>query len=101
MGWPVAASTPRAAQKPSALFFSFGIDPSMTRMNGSSFPAAASRIDCMNASPFSYASTGLCRITLGTPGSAPATSSSMLGRLAAVMAIVSPSQPRPAVIQTT
>ena len=40
-------------------------------------------------------------MTLGTPGNAPATSSSMLGRLAAVMAIVSPSQPRPAVIQTT
>src|SRR5438132_744181 len=39
-------------------------------------------------------------MTLGTPGNAPATSSSMLGRLAAVMAIVSPSQPRPAVIRT-
>src|SRR3954465_6478250 len=40
-------------------------------------------------------------MTRGTPGRAPATSSSMLGKLAAVMAMVSPSQPRPAVTHTT
>src|SRR5262245_38456847 len=36
-----------------------------------------------------------------TPGSAPSTRSSMLGEVAAVMEIVSPSQPRPAVSHTT
>src|SRR5947207_12867734 len=70
-------------------------------MKGSSFPSAASRIDCMKASPFSYASTGLWRTTRGTPGTDPPTSSSMLGRLAPVIAMVSPSQPRPAVSHTT
>src|SRR5207302_1498294 len=37
--------------------------------------------------------------TLGSPGIAPSTTSSMLGCAAAVIATVSPSQPRPAVIQ--
>ena len=49
----------------------------------------------------STASTGLCRNTRGRPGMLPATRSSMAGRLAPVMAMLSPSQPRPAVIHRT
>ena len=45
------------------------------------------------------ASTGLCSRTLGIQGMAPSTSSSMLGCVAAVMAMVSPSQLNPAVSQ--
>ena len=41
------------------------------------------------------------KFTLGIQGMAPVTISSMLGWVAAVMAIVSPSQPKPAVIQRT
>ncbi len=40
-------------------------------------------------------------VDLRDPGNPPNTISSMLGCMAAVMAIVSPSQPRPAVIQST
>src|SRR5262249_61123952 len=55
----------------------------------------------MKSSPTSYASTGLCKWTLGSPGMAPSNTSSMLGCVAAVIETESPSQPRPAVIQTT
>src|SRR5215813_12103578 len=54
----------------------------------------------MNSSPTSLASTGLCKWTFGNPGIAPMSTSSMLGCSAAVIEIVSPSQPRPAVSQT-
>src|SRR5215475_11770018 len=54
----------------------------------------------MNSSPTSLASTGLCKCTFGNPGIAPIITSSMLGCSAAVIEIVSPSQPRPAVSQT-
>ena len=52
----------------------------------------------MNWSPTSYASTGLWRWTLGRPGIAPSSTSSILGCSAAVMETESPSQPSPAVI---
>src|SRR3984957_15613161 len=52
----------------------------------------------MNSAPFSYASTGLCRCTLGSPGIAPSSTSSMLGCSAAVTDTLSPSQLKPAVI---
>ena len=43
IGWPVRGSLPMAAQYPSALISSLGIDPSITRTNGaSSRPSAAS-----------------------------------------------------------
>ena len=83
-----------------ALIFSFGIEPSTTSTKGSSFPASASYQYFMNSSPTSYASTGLWRWTFGSPGIAPSTTSSMLGCVAAVIDTESPSQPRPAVIQT-
>src|SRR5580693_9789900 len=54
----------------------------------------------MKSSPTSTASTGLCRCTFGNPGIAPNNTSSMLGCVAAVIETESPSQPRPAVIQT-
>src|SRR5215813_99631 len=54
----------------------------------------------MNSLPTSLASTGLCRCAFGNPGIAPRSTSSMLGCSALVTEIVSPSQPRPAVIQT-
>ena len=41
------------------------------------------------------------KIYRGIPGMAPITSSSNVGWVAAVIAMVSPSQPRPAVIQRT
>src|SRR6202023_2515707 len=52
----------------------------------------------MKSSPTSYARTGLCKCTLGSPGMAPKRTSSMLGWVAAVTETESPSQPRPAVI---
>src|ERR1700722_15402469 len=55
----------------------------------------------MNSSPFSYERNGLCSLIRGTKGNAPNISSSRLGCVAAVMAIVSPSQPSPAVIHNT
>ena len=42
-----------AAQEPSALFFSSGIEPSMTRMNGPIRSSAASWKNCMKSSPTS------------------------------------------------
>src|SRR5580658_1901519 len=53
----------------------------------------------MNSSPLSYVRKGLCRCTLGIQGMPPRSTSSMLGCMAAVIAMVSPSQPSPAVIQ--
>ena len=43
--------------------------------------------------------SGQCTATLGSPGSAPSTISSMLGWVAAVSATESPSQPSPPFIQ--
>src|SRR5271155_1106048 len=54
----------------------------------------------MNSSPLSYERKGLCRCTLGIQGRPPRTTSSMLGCVAAVIGMVSPSQPSPAVIQS-
>ena len=44
---------------------------------------------------------GLWKLILGIHGNAPITMSSMLGWVAAVMAMVSPSHPRPAVTHKT
>src|SRR5580692_7432649 len=55
----------------------------------------------MKSSPLASERKGLCRVTLGIQGICPRRTSSMLGWVAAVIAIVSPSQPRPAVIQRT
>src|SRR5580692_375538 len=99
IGCPVFASVPKVAQYPSSLFFSFGIDPSTTKMKGASLPSAASRKKRTNSSPFSNARKGLCNRTLGIQGKEPRTISSILGWVAAVTAMVSPSQPSPAVSQ--
>src|SRR5271156_4500711 len=99
IGCPVLESVPRAAQYPSFLIFSFGMDPSTTKTKGLSLPSAARYQYFRNSSPFSYARTGLCKWTLGSPGIAPRITSAMLGCVAAVIETESPSQPRPAVIQ--
>src|ERR1051326_7167237 len=99
MGWPVSGLVPRAAQYPSLLIFSFGIDPSTTRTNGSNLPLSASNQCLRKSPPHSYASTGLCKCTFGSPGMAPKRTSSMLGCIAAVTDTESPSQLRPDVIQ--
>src|SRR3982751_2812154 len=80
--------------------FSFGIEPSITSTNGaSSVPSTAWRYGLRNSSPPSVGSTTLlCRCTFGRPGTAPSTTSSMLGRPAAVTEIVSPSQLMPSEI---
>ncbi len=49
--------------------------------------------------PHSKSISGQCTATLGSPGSAPSTISSMLGWVAAVSATESPSQPSPPFIQ--
>ena len=59
IGSPRRGSTPNVAQYPSPLISSLGTEPSSTRMNGSSLPAAASNHARMNSSPVSYASSGL------------------------------------------
>src|SRR5580700_3057571 len=100
IGCPVFESVPRAAQYPSFLIFSLGIEPSTTNTKGLSLPSAARYQNFMNSSPFSYARTGLCKWTFGRPGIAPNITSSKLGCVAAVIETESPSQPRPAVIQT-
>src|SRR5258706_591622 len=46
-------SVPSAAQYPSSLIFSLGIEPSTTSTNGSSRPASASYQNFMNSSPTS------------------------------------------------
>ena len=53
MGWPVAGSVPKPAQHPSSLPVSSGMEPSTTRMKGSSLPAAASSKPARNSSPTS------------------------------------------------
>src|SRR4051794_1945511 len=80
--------------------FSFGIEPSTTSTNGaSSVPSAASRNGLRNSSPpRDGSSTLLCRCTLGSPGIAPSSTSSMLGWPAAVIDTVSPSQDMPSEI---
>src|SRR5580700_11486551 len=55
----------------------------------------------MKSLPLARARKGLCRVTFGIQGICPRRISSMLGWVPAVIAIVSPSQPRPAVIQRT
>src|SRR4051812_423788 len=74
--------------------FSFGIEPSMTRTKGrSSSSRAAWRNGSRNSSPPSVGeSTLLCRCTLGSPGIAPSSTSSMPGCPAAVIETESPSQ---------
>src|SRR5690348_6340427 len=74
--------------------FSLGIEPSMTSTNGaSSSPRAACRNGVRNSSPPSVGeSTLLCRLTLGMPGIAPSSTSSMPGWPAAVTETESPSQ---------
>src|SRR5438477_2836595 len=76
------------------------MDPSITSTNAlASLPSCASQKGFRNSSPTATASTGLCRLTLGSPGMAPSSTSSMLGSLAFVMETESPSQLSPAVIQ--
>src|ERR1700755_556151 len=77
------------------------MEPSTTRMNGSTPPSAAKWKRLRKSSPFSKERKGLWKLTLGIQGMPPNTTSSILGCVAAVMAMVSPSHPRPAVIQRT
>src|SRR5215211_1682320 len=96
-GCPVVRSLPNELQYPSPLMFSLGIEPSITSTNGaSSSSLTASRNGLRNSSPPSVGeSTLLWRWTLGRPGIAPSTTSSMLGCPAAVTATESPSQLMP------
>src|SRR3954462_2663933 len=100
-GCPVASSLPKDVQYPSPLIFSFGIEPSITSTNGlSSSPRAAARNGVRNSSPPGVGdSTLLCRFTLGIPGIAPSSTSSMPGCPAAVTEMESPSQLMPSEIQ--
>src|SRR5215475_10688711 len=76
--------------------FSFGIEPSTTNTKGApSSPRFAFQKAAMKSSPVSLASTLLCRWTVGRPGIAPSTTSSMLGCIAAVIETLSPSQLMP------
>ena len=94
ISWPVAWSVPNDARYPSLLFCSFGIDPSPIGMKGwREFPSAASRNGLTESSPTSYARVGLWKLTSVIQGRAPAVTSSMLGCVAPVIAIVSGSQP--------
>src|SRR3954447_11230065 len=81
--------------------FSLGIDPSITNTNGaSSSSLIAWRKGSRNSSPPSVGdSTLLCRWTLGMPGIAPSSTSSMPGCPAAVTETESPSQLMPSEIQ--
>src|SRR4051794_1471061 len=81
--------------------FSLGIEPSMTSTNGSAAsPRAAALNGVRNSSPPSVGeSTLLCRLTFGSPGMAPRSTSSMLGWPAAVTETESPSQLIPSEIQ--
>src|SRR3954463_2285023 len=81
--------------------FSLGIDPSITNTNGaSSSSLIAWRKGSRNSSPPSVGdSTLLCRWTLGMPGIAPSSTSSMPGCPAAVTETESPSQLIPSEIQ--
>ena len=80
------------------------MDPSTTRTNGSSSPRSAlchhsMKVSAPCSGPHSKSISGQCTATLGRPGRAPSTISSMLGWVAAVSATESPSQPRPPFIQ--
>src|SRR4051795_1736271 len=81
--------------------FSLGIDPSMTSTYGaSSSSLSAWRNGLRNSSPPSVGDrTLLCRLTLGSPGMAPSSTSSMPGWPAAVTDTESPSQLIPSEIQ--
>src|SRR4051794_22846715 len=81
--------------------FSFGMEPSITRMKGApSSPRAAARNGARYSSPPTVGeSTLLCRCTLGSPGITPVTTSSIDGWLDAVIDTVSPSQLMPSEIQ--
>src|SRR3954452_23674279 len=81
--------------------FSFGIEPSMTSTNGfAASPRAAARNGVRNSSPPSVGErTLLWRLTLGRPGIAPSSTSSMPGWPAAVTDTESPSQLIPSEIQ--
>src|SRR5215216_1064518 len=100
-GSPVARSFPNEVQYPSPLIFSFGIEPSMTSTNGaSSSSSSAWRKGLRNSSPPRVGeSTLLWRLTFGSPGMAPSTTSSMPGCPAAVIDTESPSQLIPSEIQ--
>src|SRR3954449_726102 len=73
----------------------------MTSTNGSAAsPRAAARNGVRNSSPPSVGErTLLCRLTLGIPGIAPSSTSSMPGCPAAVIETESPSQLIPSEIQ--
>src|SRR3954452_6760659 len=106
IGWSVPGALPKPDQYPSSLIFSFGIDPSTTRTNGSSSPRSALKNHSRKSSapplgPHSKSISGQCTATRGSPGSAPSAISSMLGWVAAVRATESPSQLSPALIQST
>src|SRR3954471_13117641 len=81
--------------------FSFGIEPSMTSTNGrAASPRAAARNGVRNSSPPSVGlRTLLWRLTFGSPGIAPSSTSSMPGWPAAVTDTESPSQLIPSEIQ--
>src|SRR3954451_12914683 len=81
--------------------FSFGIEPSITSTNGSlASPRAAARNGVRNSSPPSVGlRTLLWRLTFGSPGIAPSSTSSMPGWPAAVTDTESPSQLIPSEIQ--
>src|SRR3954449_10419170 len=100
-GSPVASSLPNDVQYPSPLMFSFGIEPSITSTNGaSSSSRTAWRNGSRNSSPPSVGDrTLLCRWTLGRPGMAPSSTSSIPGWPAAVMETESPSQLMPSEVQ--
>src|SRR4051794_30413881 len=77
------------------------MEPSTTSTNGaSSSPAAAARKAARNSSPPSVGErTLLSRRTLGSPGMAPSSTSSIPGWPAAVMETESPSQLMPSEVQ--
>src|SRR3954451_10637360 len=81
--------------------FSLGIEPSMTSTNGaSSSSRSAWRNGLRNSSPPSVGDrTLLWGLTFGRPGTAPSSTSSMLGWPAAVTDTESPSQLIPSEIQ--
>src|SRR3954452_7008786 len=106
IGCAVPGLLPKPDQYPSSWSFSLGIDPSTTRTNGSSSPRSALKNHSRKSSapplgPHSKSISGQCTATFGSPGRAPSAISSMLGWVAAVRATESPSQLRPALIQST
>src|ERR1039457_250862 len=83
---------------------SLGIEPSTTSTKGSSSPRSAlchhsMKLSAPCSGPHSKSISGQCTATLGSPGRAPSTISSILGWVAAVSATESPSQPSPPFIQ--